>query len=232
MAKTPYEVALEATAEAMGILPSQPMTDEQVAEFRERFDEAMRQAGPLQVLAPDTLTPDEIRSLLRECVTVVKPGEVLVIRMSREVTREDAERYQTGLTAWLGENAPGVKVAIVCGDELGVVQSFGPFAPILPVPLDEPEPGAPRPEPRRWEYPVSGALPPNVPLAEVARLAGAQRENAEELRDAVLTAHAAGASWSELGRAAAVVRETLFRQVKAGSPVVVVKATHKQAGDG
>ena len=68
-------------------------------------------------------------------------------------------------------------------------------------------------------------------LSRVAALAQAQRQGAVDLRDAVTAAHAAGASWSELGRAAGMVRETLFRQVKAGSPVVVVKASHKMGTD-
>ena len=38
--------------------------------------------------------------------------------------------------------------------------------PILPVPVDEPEPGAPLPDPRRWDYPMglnfSGGIPPSA----------------------------------------------------------------------
>jgi len=36
---------------------------------------------------------------------------------------------------------------------------FGPLAPIQPVPIDIPEQGEQRPEPRRWEYPVSYNMP-------------------------------------------------------------------------
>ena len=37
--------------------------------------------------------------------------------------------------------------------------AFAPFSPILPVPVDEPPPGANLPDPRRFEYPVSFNLP-------------------------------------------------------------------------
>ena len=73
--------------------------------------------------AGDPLTKDEVRQLLRECVTVVKPGEVLVIRMGTDVPREQALEYQVTLGDFLASHAPGVKVAIVCGDELGVAKA-------------------------------------------------------------------------------------------------------------
>ena len=37
--------------------------------------------------------------------------------------------------------------------------AFGPSAPILPVPVDEPPPGGSLPDPRRFQYPVSFNLP-------------------------------------------------------------------------
>src|ERR1039457_1915326 len=39
------------------------------------------------------LSPDEIRQLLRECVTVVKPGETLVVRVPLTWTPDDVNRY-------------------------------------------------------------------------------------------------------------------------------------------
>ena len=36
---------------------------------------------------------------------------------------------------------------------------FGPLAPVQPVPIDIPQPGEERPEPRRWTYPVSYNMP-------------------------------------------------------------------------
>src|SRR6516164_559001 len=37
--------------------------------------------------------------------------------------------------------------------------AFGPFSPILPVPIDQPPPGADRPQPRRWQPYVGYNLP-------------------------------------------------------------------------
>ena len=63
-----------------------------------------------------------------------------------------------------------------------------------------------------------------VALEAVRSLGAAQRKTAQDLRDAIRTAKGAGVSWSDIGRALGVVRETVFRQYQAGSPIVVVKA--------
>lgn len=49
--------------------------------------------------------------------------------------------------------------------------AFGPFSPILPVPVDAPPPGAERAEPRREEYRVGWNLPVGQPGAEGIKLA-------------------------------------------------------------
>lgn len=49
--------------------------------------------------------------------------------------------------------------------------AFGPFSPILPVPVDSPPPEFERPEPRRWEYAVGWNLPTGAPGNEGLRLA-------------------------------------------------------------
>lgn len=49
--------------------------------------------------------------------------------------------------------------------------AFGPLAPIQPVPIDAPEDGQERPEPRRWEYPVGWNMPIGVPGTEGLKLA-------------------------------------------------------------
>lgn len=48
--------------------------------------------------------------------------------------------------------------------------AFGPFSPILPVPVDEPPEGAVRPEARRFEYQVGWNLPVGQPGQEGLRL--------------------------------------------------------------
>lgn len=49
--------------------------------------------------------------------------------------------------------------------------AFGPFSPILPVPVDAPPPGAERAEPRREEYRVGWNLPVGQPGTEGIKLA-------------------------------------------------------------
>ena len=45
----------------------------------------------------ETLTPARVRSLLRECVTVVKPGEVLVIRVPWDTSQRELREYGESL---------------------------------------------------------------------------------------------------------------------------------------
>jgi hypothetical protein len=61
------------------------------------------------------LSPDEVRQLLRECVTVVKPGEVLVIRTT-DLTPNQMREYQEAVNWWVAENAPEVKVLVIHGE--------------------------------------------------------------------------------------------------------------------
>jgi len=70
----------------------------------------------------EPLTPDEIRQLLRECVTVVKPGETLVLRCPEGWTPDQAGEMQRHAARWLEENAPEVKVLIVPHLDMAVVQ--------------------------------------------------------------------------------------------------------------
>lgn len=115
MTGTLAEVA-EQVATELGIPAATPMTDEQAAQFREEFARryAEEASKPLQVLPHrPLLTPETARELLRECVTVVKPGEVLVIRMSRELTPNQFREIAEMTGYWLKENAPGVKVMLV-----------------------------------------------------------------------------------------------------------------------
>jgi hypothetical protein len=67
------------------------------------------------------LSPDEVRQLLRECVTVVKPGEVLVIRTT-DLTPYQVREYQEALNWWATENAPEVKVLVIHGEDGQIVR--------------------------------------------------------------------------------------------------------------
>lgn len=70
------------------------------------------------------LTEGEIRQLLRECVTVVKPGECVVLRVAG-LTPQQHREYQTAVNAWHEHGTLAFRVIILVGDELGVVRADG-----------------------------------------------------------------------------------------------------------
>lgn len=78
----------------------------------------------------DPLTKDEVRQLLRECVTVVKPGEVLVIRGLENWTVQQMREVQDVLNAMHGDGTVPFRSLIVPGAELGVAEA--PDAGFLP----------------------------------------------------------------------------------------------------
>lgn len=123
MTGTAHDLA-EQIAGEMSIPPDVPMTDEQAAEFRERFEESMREgsfAYRWQGGQPPPLTPDQVRQLLSECVTVVKPGETLVIR-SRDWTPEQVEYYREYLGHMADAGEIPFRPLVVIGDEVAVAQ--------------------------------------------------------------------------------------------------------------
>ena len=119
-------------AAQMGIPPDVPMTEEQAAEFRRQFDEAVR-GKPFEyriLPSPPPLTPEQVRQLLRECVTVVKPGEHLILRIPWTTTPTQVRELQdfvTDTAVWL--DLP-FKVLVLPGDGLAVAEPGGvPGAP-------------------------------------------------------------------------------------------------------
>ena len=105
----------------MGIWRSTPMSDADAAEFRERFGEAMKD-GRYQttVLPPRFLTEDQVRQLLAECVTVVKPGETLVLRMGREWTPPQLREVADMVDAVIKYRELPFRALVVPADALGV----------------------------------------------------------------------------------------------------------------
>lgn len=74
-------------------------------------------------MSDTTPTPDEVRALLRECVTIVQPGEVLVIRVPYGTPWEEARSYQQALDT--AREAWGFRAVVVTAEELGVIPEAG-----------------------------------------------------------------------------------------------------------
>ena len=115
----------EAVAREMAIPAHVPMTDEQAAEFKERFDAALREqaAHPLYVINREGVSPEEIRVLLRECVTVVKPGETLIIRVSEGMTPNQVREYQDMVDAGIKFWHLGIKAMVLRAQALGIAEA-------------------------------------------------------------------------------------------------------------
>lgn len=136
MTATAEELAREIAA-GMSIPADVPMTDEQAAEFRERFEAHMRENGrhwrsEIKLLPPrKLLTEDTVRELLRDHLTVLGPGEVVIIRTA-SWTPGQAWEYQQELDRWhAGGNLP-FRAIVVHGDELAVVKPEAGDAPRRP----------------------------------------------------------------------------------------------------
>jgi hypothetical protein len=68
------------------------------------------------------LTKDEILQVLRECVTVVKPGEALVICVA-DLTPRQVSEYQQSLNVWYEDGGLPFRAFVLPGGELGVVEA-------------------------------------------------------------------------------------------------------------
>jgi hypothetical protein len=71
--------------------------------------------------ATDELRPGQVRQLLRECVTVVKPGETLVMR-GCDWTPEQVRAIREWMDRERESGRISFRVLVVPGDELAVVQ--------------------------------------------------------------------------------------------------------------
>ena len=124
---TVLEGLVRRVAAEMGIPADMPMTREQEAEFRRLFETAAADFGhkPLRVLPspPDLLDPDTVRTLLRESVTVVKPGEVLFFTAGDpNWTPMQIREIQDVVSGWLECNAPEVRVLVLPYGEIAVAE--------------------------------------------------------------------------------------------------------------
>ena len=85
--------------------------------------------APLSLFSPSPppLTPDEIRQLLRESVTVVKPGEVLFFTCPEDYTPTHVREIQEVVSMWLEYNAPDVKFLTLPHGEMAVTEAAPDF---------------------------------------------------------------------------------------------------------
>jgi hypothetical protein len=110
----------------MGVPVDVPMTDEEAANFKAEFERAMAEADgrfgrQLRWLPPaPVLTPETARALLAECVTVVQPGEALVIRVPDGMTPNQVREVQEYADVWTAHNAEHVKVLFLPGEGFAV----------------------------------------------------------------------------------------------------------------
>jgi hypothetical protein len=115
--------ALEMERDLSAVPSSWPsLTEAEKAGFTEALAEA-RERNRYRILnAP--LNPDEVRQLLRECVTVVKPGETLVVRVPVSTPPHVVRELQE-LADYAQQEGMPFPVLIVVGDELGIAEAPG-----------------------------------------------------------------------------------------------------------
>lgn len=73
--------------------------------------------------SPAALTPDAIRQLLRESVTVVKPGEVLVLRCPEDWVPSQVSEMHDCVNWWLRENAPDIRAMVIPHLDMAVAEA-------------------------------------------------------------------------------------------------------------
>jgi hypothetical protein len=81
--------------------------------------------------APPPLTPDGTRALLRDCVTVVRPGEILVIRLSPDsgMSPGQVREYQEYVDCLMAGCAPGIRALVIVGDGGQILRQEDEMAP-------------------------------------------------------------------------------------------------------
>ena len=120
--------ALEAFAGKLANRVTAPeWNDEQIARFQEEFEAAAAdfRHQPHRVLpSPPPLTKDEIRQLLREAVTVIKPGEVLFFTCGDpNYTPNQIREIQDWISGWLEFYAPEVKALVLPHGSMAAAES-------------------------------------------------------------------------------------------------------------
>ena len=122
------EAAVERLEHPLMVAESPPpeLDEGALAEMRKAF-EAAGMEPPRPIILPSSLRildPETIRHLLRECVTVVKPGEVLFFTCGDpNYTPRQIREIQDVISGWLECNAPDVKALVLPHGEMAAAES-------------------------------------------------------------------------------------------------------------
>jgi hypothetical protein len=68
-------------------------------------------------------TREQVRQLLSECVTVVKPGETLVVRADQDWTPNQVREVQDWLDCWHFDGNLPFRVIVLPGEEFAVMKA-------------------------------------------------------------------------------------------------------------
>jgi hypothetical protein len=69
------------------------------------------------------LTPDVVAALLRACVTVVKPGQTLIVRVPVHSDRATVDRYQERLNIVIRDQELGFAALVLPAEGLAVAEA-------------------------------------------------------------------------------------------------------------
>jgi hypothetical protein len=120
------EAELERLRHPLVAIEPLDLDPEERERFAAEFEKAMAGIGsqPARLLPAPVmlLTADQVRECLRQCVTVVGPGETLVLRVWG-FTPNQVREYQESLDVAMKYGAIPFKVLVVIGEELGVVEA-------------------------------------------------------------------------------------------------------------
>jgi hypothetical protein len=104
--------------------PAVEWTDEALAGFREELDRLKADGGHRTRILPPRplLTPETARELAREYVTILKPGEVLAVRVPDTWTDRQAHETSVRIDEIIALRDLGITVLLLPGEEFAVAQ--------------------------------------------------------------------------------------------------------------
>lgn len=121
--------------------------------------------GPVQVATAPS--PDRTRAIMRALKATAPAAQAGGFSA---ITPSSIASGPSPLVAsyneWTSGRAAGTRVALPRDHDTFLSGMFGPLSPIQPIPIDTPEPGEDRPEPRRFQYPVGWNMPMGMPGTE------------------------------------------------------------------